>query len=156
MSYADKLEDIAKEGADIFVQDMKDLVKERDNERLKDLVKECYDIKIDALKNPEEAELLAELLDTKLGTLAHVLDSERIVVSREVAASVCRALKSMLNGFAVVGKELIKVSVRVVAGGLAGGILGSAGEKLADKALDVVDNLVDKTVESASEKLSSE
>jgi hypothetical protein len=156
-NYTEELSAIAKEDADLFIEDIKELIQEKDTDRVKALVKECYDLKIEILKcdDQEETALIEEILEAKLGTMAHVLDSERIVVSREAAASLCRALKSVLDGFVVVGRELIKISVRAAVGGVAGGLLGTVGDKLADKASDLVDNLVDSAADSVIEKLSS-
>ena len=156
---SEQLKALAEEGVDTFLADLKDLVKDHDLPRVKEFAQEIAELQLEVLQteSAEDKDLLKELMESKLGTMAHVLDIERIVVSREIANMVCNGLKTFLKGFSVVAKELIKVSIRTAVGGVAGSIMGSAGEKLAEKALEAIggqtDKLIDKGVEKAGESL---
>lgn len=156
----EQLNAVADEGVSLFLDDMKDIMNTNKKQPLvKQIVRECYDIKIDWLKLDDghaDKALLDEILRAKLGSLAHVLDIQRLVVSKQAAEAVVRALKSMLSGFAVVAKALLKTAVSTAVGGVAGGLLGSAGEKLAEKALEAGEKLVDNVTEDLVEKLDDE
>lgn len=156
--HSQQLKALASEGIDGLLADLKDIVKARDLPRVKELAQEIADLEIEALgAEGEDKALLREMAATKLGTMAHVLDIERIVVSREIANVVTNGLKTFLQGFSVVAKELIKVAINTATSGIAGAFAGTAGEKLAASALGTLENagsdLVGKGLEAASEKL---
>jgi len=149
---AAQLKALASETTKQFCDDVGSMIEQRDAERLKELVTEITRLKAEKiLASDEDEDLIQEIIDTKIGTMAHVLDSERIVISREAAVMVTMALKTCLSGFSIVAKELIKVSIRTAIGGAAGAILGPIGDSLAEKAMDAAGKISDTIVDKATD-----
>lgn len=154
-----KIRSLAVTSLDEWLKDVKDLVQDKDMPLVKELAREIAEIEIEAVlaDDSETRALVAELSKTKRGTMLHLLDTQRIVASREMAALIVRSLKTFLTGFSVVTKEVLKAGIRVGVGGPAGALLGSAGEGLVESAIEAIekasDSAVDKGVEKAKDAL---
>ena len=142
-SAKDHLIDLSKVAGAQFVMDVADMIDTSKSARVQELLEELSNLKIEAISSePADAALYAEMIEDKLGSMAHVLAEEGIVKTSEIAFVVTRAAKTMLSGLAVVGKEFIKISLKATLGGVVGGALGGLGDKLVDSAIDaVVDKL---------------
>lgn len=135
-----QLKDLAKLAGQNFVFDVIEFVEDGKAPRLEQLAVELSELKIEALsaEDPDTRLLYGEMIEDKLGSMAHVLNSERIVANKRVGAMLTTGLKTMLGGFVTIAEPIIKASISGVVGGVLGGVLGDLGDKLVDKGIDAV------------------
>ena len=140
-----QLKDLAKLAGEQFVTDVIDLIQADKAERLIELTIELTNLKVEALTADDAADrrLYVEMIEDKLGSLAHVVATEGIVASNEIGAILATGARTMLSGFAIVAKPLIKVSLTVALGSMGGAALGGLGDK-------IVDTVVDSAIDSLS------
>lgn len=125
--------DLAKE----FAIKLKDHISADKSERVEELIRDIAAVKTQAmLASEENAPLYMELLEDKLASLNHVLDSERILAEREFKAVFVTAAKALLETFGSVGAELVKSAVKGAVSGAVGSALGGLGETIVEKAVD--------------------
>ena len=137
-----KLSALAKQSADEFIEGSKAILDPTKTDRARELVKDIAQLQMDKLMaDDEDKALYDEMIADKLGSMEHVLVSEAIVASRELAAQLAAGARGLVTGAAVVGKEFVKASLAGI-GGPAGGVAARVGEKVIDtaakKALDKI------------------
>jgi len=101
-------------------------------------------LKVDALTadDVDDRRLYVEMIEDKLGSLAHVVATEGIVASNEIGAMLATGARTMLSGFGIVAGPMIKLILTSTLGVVGGAVLGELGDKLVDTVVDAaIDSL---------------
>lgn len=137
--YKDQLSSLARIMSDSVISDLEDIIEDGKSDRALALISELSELKTQALvSSASDKRLYVEMIEDKLGSLEHILDSERIVASKAIATIFTRSVKTALAAFSSIGAELIKATVSGVIGGISGGLLGGLGDGLVDIATDAL------------------
>jgi len=139
-----QLKDLAKLAGEQFVTDVIDLIQADKAERLIELTIELTNLKVDALTadDVDDRRLYVEMIEDKLGSLAHVVATEGIVASNEIGAMLATGARTMLSGFGIVAGPMIKLILTSTLGVVGGAVLGELGDKLVDTVVDAaIDSL---------------
>jgi len=127
-----QLTDLAKTTGEQVADDLKEYIADGKHEDMKELAVRAMKLKAGVLmaKTPDERRELAEDLEFALARIATKIETEKIVLSKTIGATVMSALKTALSAFASVGSALVttvvKGAIQGAVGGLGGGAIGGA------------------------------
>lgn len=105
----DRLNVLADSVADEFFEESEEILKNHSKSLVvRRLLREVAQCELDILRaKPQDRDVLTMLRDTKLKTALHVMETERIIASREIAEALKRGFMSFLKGFGVIAKDVL-------------------------------------------------
>lgn len=129
-----QLEDLATTVGKEVVNDLKEWVADGKHEAMKDLAVRALKLKAKALatNDPDERRELADDLEFTLARIQTKIETEKIVLSKTIAATVMSGLKTALSSFATVGGALVANLVQSAIKGAASGLGDAISDKLGD------------------------
>jgi len=129
-SLESQLTDLAKTTSGKIVDDLKDYIADGKHEDMKKLALRALKLKANALlaSKPEDRREIIEDLEFTLARIATKIETEKIVLSKTIGATVMIALKTALTVFTTIGTALVSTAIK----GAIKGVTGELGSALSD------------------------